>query len=74
MRLPYAPTTPSDASPSTAAIYARIAARRAPRPLIPLDLALLHSPAVADGWNGFLGAIRTQTSVPAGVLELAISR
>ncbi|GME25732.1 putative 4-carboxymuconolactone decarboxylase family protein [Neofusicoccum parvum] len=81
MRLPYAPAeAPAEASPSnpdpaaTAAVYARIAARRAPRPLIPLDLALLHSPPVADGWNGFLGAIRSQTVVAEAVLELAVSR
>lgn len=81
MRLPYAPAeAPASASPSnpdpaaTAAVYARIAARRAPRPLIPLDLALLHSPPVADGWNGFLGAIRSQTVVAEAVLELAVSR
>ncbi|KAB2572136.1 4-carboxymuconolactone decarboxylase [Lasiodiplodia theobromae] len=81
MRLPYAPTeAPTEASPSnpdpeaTAAIYARIAERRRPRPLIPLDLALLHSPPVADGWNSFLGAIRTKTVVDEAVLELAVSR
>lgn len=75
MRLPYAPSTPpADADPSTADIYARIAARRNPRPLIPLDLSLLHSPPVADGWNSFLGAIRTQTVVDQGLLELAVSR
>ncbi|OJD30163.1 4-carboxymuconolactone decarboxylase family protein [Diplodia corticola] len=81
MRLPYAPasppTSPSPSNPdpaATAAIYSRIAARRHPRPLIPLDRALLHSPPVADGWNGFLGAIRTQTVVDAGALELAVSR
>jgi alkylhydroperoxidase family enzyme len=39
-----------------------------------LDLALLHSPPVADGWNTFLGAIRTKTSIPADLRELAISR
>lgn len=72
MRVPYAPTTP--ASPSAAPIYARIAARRAPRPLIPLDLALLHNPAVADGWNSLIGALRTQTGVPARLRELAIAR
>ncbi|KAF2279603.1 aromatic compound dioxygenase [Westerdykella ornata] len=55
-------------------IYARIAARRAPRPLIPLDLALLHNPAIADGWNSFIGAIRTQTTLSAAIKELAISR
>ncbi|KAF2728764.1 4-carboxymuconolactone decarboxylase-like protein [Polyplosphaeria fusca] len=72
MRVPYAPTEPSN--PDDAPIYARIAARRAPRPLIPLDLALLHNTAVADGWNSFIGAVRTKTSLDAGLKELAISR
>lgn len=72
MRVPYAPTEPptEEAQP----IYKRIAERRKPRPLIPLDLALLHNPQVADGWNSFIGAIRTQTSLPEGLKELAISR
>ena len=72
MRVPYAPSKPpnEEARP----IYERIAERRKPRPLIPLDLALLHNPAVADGWNSFIGAIRTQTSLPANLKELAISR
>lgn len=72
MRVPYAPSEPptEEAQP----IYERIAERRKPRPLIPLDLALLHNPQVADGWNSFIGAIRTQTSVPEGLKELAISR
>ncbi|KAI0738599.1 AhpD-like protein [Daedaleopsis nitida] len=81
MRLPYVPAEPpAVASPTnpdqaaTAAIYARIAERRQPRPLIPLDRALLHSPPVADGWNSFLGAIRSQTILDAATLELAISR
>lgn len=72
MRVPYAPkeAPTEEASP----IYERIAARRAPRPLIPLDLALLHNPAVADGWSSFIGAIRTNTSLPETLKELAISR
>lgn len=72
MRVPYAPKEPptEDAKP----VYERIAARRAPRPLIPLDLTLLHNTAVADGWNSFIGAIRTKTSVPDALKELAISR
>jgi alkylhydroperoxidase family enzyme len=74
MRLPYTPNPPTPTTPSEAAIVDRIAARRAPRPLQPLDLTLLHSPPVADGWNSFLGAIRTQTSIPADLRELAISR
>jgi alkylhydroperoxidase family enzyme len=72
MRVPYAPSEPptEEARP----IYERIAERRKPRPLIPLDLALLHNPAVADGWNSFIGAIRTKTSIPDSLKELSISR
>ncbi|KAI9690981.1 MAG: hypothetical protein M1822_008601 [Bathelium mastoideum] len=75
MRLPYAPSDPPPDSPaSVPQIYDQIRARRHPRPLIPLDLALLHSPPVASGWSAFLGAIRGQTSLEARVLELAIAR
>ncbi|KAI9035122.1 carboxymuconolactone decarboxylase family protein [Aspergillus affinis] len=74
MRLPYAPAEPASPDPDTADIYARIAARRHPRPLIPLDLSLLHSPPVADGWNSFLGAIRSRTIIDQGLLELAVCR
>lgn len=75
MRLPYAPSSPPASAPSSVAdIYSRIAARRHPRPLIPLDLTLLHSPPVADGYNAFVGALRTETIVPPSILELAISR
>jgi AhpD family alkylhydroperoxidase len=72
MRVPYAPSEPP--SEEARPIYERIAERRKPRPLIPLDLALLHNPAVADGWNSFIGAIRTRTSIPDSLKELAISR
>ncbi|KAF2868058.1 Intradiol ring-cleavage dioxygenase [Massariosphaeria phaeospora] len=72
MRVLYAPTeAPSEA---VKPVYERIAARRAPRPLIPLDLALLHNADVADGWNSFIGAIRTKTTLDEGIKELAISR
>ncbi|KAM3511219.1 hypothetical protein MY11210_005155 [Beauveria gryllotalpidicola] len=74
MKIPYVPNPPETTTPEDAAIVARIQARRAPRPLIPLDLALLHAPPVADGWNSFLSAIRTQTSLPDDVRELAICR
>ena len=72
MRVPYAPkeAPTEEARP----VYQRIAARRNPRPLIPLDLALLHNPSVADGWSSFIGAIRTKTSVPETLKELAIAR
>ncbi|ROT37740.1 4-carboxymuconolactone decarboxylase family protein [Sodiomyces alkalinus F11] len=74
MRLPYVPNPPQTANEEEAAVVSRIAARRAPRPLQALDLTLLHSPPVADGWNSFLGAVRTRTTIPADLRELAISR
>jgi AhpD family alkylhydroperoxidase len=75
MRLHYAPLTPPESAPqSTRDIYERIAERRHPRPLIPLDLTLLHSPEVANGYNAFVGAIRTASVIPAAVLELAVCR
>lgn len=76
MRLPYVDPTDPNAfhDPEEAAIVSRVRARRAPRPLQPLDLTLLHSPAVADGWNSFLGAIRTMTSLSDDVREVAICR
>ncbi|WP_069812451.1 carboxymuconolactone decarboxylase family protein [Streptomyces sp. TP-A0874] len=51
----------------------RIRQRRGGR-LTPLDGMLLHSPPIADGWNQLLGAVRTATTVPAGIRELAILR
>jgi alkylhydroperoxidase family enzyme len=73
MRLPYAdPSTLT--SSEDRAVVARVEARRAPRPLQALDLTLLHAPRVADGWNSFLGAIRTGTSLDADVREIAICR
>ena len=75
MRIPYAPTEPAaDAPETTKAIYNRIAERRKPRPLLPLDLALLHNPAIADGWNSLLGAVRSKTSLNPGLMEMAVSR
>ncbi|KAK4169185.1 AhpD-like protein [Cladorrhinum sp. PSN259] len=75
MRLPYvANPPPPSTNPEEDAIVSRIQARRAPRPLQPLDLALLHSPPVADGWNSFLGAVRTRTLISADLREIAISR
>ncbi|KAG9234884.1 AhpD-like protein [Amylocarpus encephaloides] len=75
MRLSYSDA--SDAkfqSGEAAVIVQRVRERRAPRPLQPLDLTLLHSPNVADGWNHFLGAIRSKTSLPDDIREIAICR
>lgn len=74
MRLQYAPQTPEDSNPETHEIYTRIAARRTPRPLIPLDLTLLHAPPVADGYNSFIGSLRSKTILDPALLELSISR
>jgi hypothetical protein len=54
MRLSYAPTDPPAGDEAAAAIYERVKQRRHPRPLLPLDLALLHAPPVADGRFFFL--------------------
>ncbi|CRG88425.1 hypothetical protein PISL3812_05455 [Talaromyces islandicus] len=85
MRLNYAPSTAPTTNPdgtplsaaeqeSTADIYTRIAARRDPRPLIPLDLTFLHTPPIADGYNAFVGAIRNKAVMPQSVLELSVCR
>ena len=82
MRLPYCPVAPPvfplssgpKTQPTTATAYAQLSARRSPKPLQALDLTLLHSPPVASGWSSFLGAIRTQTSLPADIRELCICR
>ncbi|KAH6655454.1 AhpD-like protein [Truncatella angustata] len=74
MRIPYTPDPPTTTDPSELEVIERVRARRHPRPLQPLDLALLHAPPVADGWNAFLGAVRTRTTIPAAVREVAISR
>lgn len=74
MRLSYIPDPPASSTDEDAAIVQRIRDRRAPNALQALDLTLLHSPPVADGWNSFLGAIRTKTSLDDDIRELAISR
>lgn len=51
----------------------RIRQRRGGR-LTALDGVLLHSPPMADGWNGMLGAVRGKSTLPADIRELAILR
>jgi len=50
MRIPYVPNPPPVQSEEEQAIVDRVAARRGARGLTSLDLALLHSPPVANGW------------------------
>lgn len=54
-------------------VAARIRQRRGGG-LRPLDLALLHSPPVADGWNALLGAVRGSTTIPGALREAIILR
>ncbi|KAI1621559.1 AhpD-like protein [Exophiala viscosa] len=76
MRLPYVdPADPNKFSNTdAAAVVDRVRQRRHPRPLQPLDLTLLHSPAFADGWNSFIGAVRTKLTLPDDIREIAICR
>lgn len=48
--------------------------RRRGGDLRPLDLALLHSPEGADGWNALLGAVRTGLTLPSDLREAIILR
>jgi 4-carboxymuconolactone decarboxylase len=54
-------------------VAARIRARRGGA-LRPLDEVLLHSPALADGWNSLLGAVRERIALDPAVRELVVLR
>jgi AhpD family alkylhydroperoxidase len=54
-------------------VAARIRARRGGT-LRPLDQMLLHSPALADGWNSLLGAIRSRISLDPATREILVLR
>ncbi|KAJ7718589.1 Alpha/Beta hydrolase protein [Mycena maculata] len=61
-------------APGASPIADAIRERRGARGLTPLDGTLLHVPAVAEGWNSLLGAVRTKGSLPGDVRELMILR
>ncbi|OQN95636.1 hypothetical protein B0A48_18235 [Cryoendolithus antarcticus] len=73
MRLPYIPDNPQMPNAEDAAVVQRVKDRRGGK-LIALDKTLLHAPLVADGWNSFLKAVRTQTTLADSVRETAICR
>ena len=66
-RVPYADPDAVDDRALVEAILARRGGN-----LIDLDRMLLHSPALARGWNGHLGQVRTGLALPAKLRELAI--
>jgi alkylhydroperoxidase family enzyme len=65
--LPYADV---DAAPKE--LVDAIRARRANGELLNLDRMLLHSPPFAKAWNGMLGTVRAQLSLPPRLRELVI--
>uniref|UniRef100_A0A093W1F5 Uncharacterized protein YnjA n=1 Tax=Talaromyces marneffei PM1 TaxID=1077442 RepID=A0A093W1F5_TALMA len=74
MRVPYVPEDVPVQNQTESDILARIVERRGSHGLLPLDRALLHSVFIADGWNTFLGSIRTKTSLHSILSELLICR
>jgi len=66
-RIPYVPADIAEPREIVDAIRARRGGT-----LLDLDRMLLNSPALASGWNTYLGAIRTQLSLSPKLRELAI--
>jgi alkylhydroperoxidase family enzyme len=70
-RIPYRQLIEEGADEGLDDIVAQIKARRGGA-LLNLDLTLLHSPAFARAWNGFLNTVRRELSVSPKLRELAI--
>lgn len=66
-RVPYLPADLSEPREIVDAVRARRGGA-----LLNLDRMLLHSPEMAKGWNGYLGAIRTRLALSPRLRELAI--
>jgi len=65
--IPYQPKDLAEPREWVAAIRARRGGT-----LLNLDRMLLHSPPLAEGWNGYLRAVRTELAVSPKLRELAI--
>jgi alkylhydroperoxidase family enzyme len=66
-RIPYLSDQAADLIPASAAVRARRGGG-----LLNLDRMLLHSPALAQNWNSYLGAVRGALTLPAKLRELAV--
>jgi alkylhydroperoxidase family enzyme len=66
-RIPYVTDEQAGSTPLVTAIRQRRGGG-----LLNLDRQLLHSPPFAQGWNGLLGAVRTQLAVEPRLRELAM--
>jgi len=65
--IPYQPQDLAEPRDLVAAIRARRGGR-----LLNLDRMLLHSPPLARGWNGYMGAVRNELAVSPKLRELAM--
>ncbi|OBT75618.1 hypothetical protein VF21_05155 [Pseudogymnoascus sp. 05NY08] len=74
MKLNYVSSSPTDLPTEDNAVYERVIKRRGLGGFLPLDLTLLHSPKLADGWNSLLGAVRTQGCLSDDLREICICR
>lgn len=74
MRLKYTPDPPTFSDPSEQAFLQKLAAQAGRRGLGPLFRTLLISPPFARGFLSFFTALRSQSTLPADVVELAMSR
>lgn len=68
--MPRVPYLPADLA-EPAELVAEVRARRGGA-LLHLDRLLLHSPALARGWNAYLGAIRGGLALDPRLRELAV--
>lgn len=66
-RIPYKPNDIAEPKELVESIRARRGGR-----LLHLDRMLLHSPALATGWNVYLGAVRNALTLPPKLRELAV--
>jgi alkylhydroperoxidase family enzyme len=71
MRLPYTSNPPTFNDVEEKAILDRILARRGPSGLLAIDQTLLHAPLLANGFNSFFKALRTENTLPPDCREIA---
>ncbi|RSL54763.1 hypothetical protein CEP53_007335 [Fusarium sp. AF-6] len=74
MRLKYTPDPPTFSDPADQAFLQKLNTQVGKRGLGPLFRTLLISPPFARGFLSFFTALRTQSTLPADVVELAMSR
>jgi len=74
MRLSYVPNHPHCRNAEEEAILNRILQRRGVSGLNELDRTQFHAPLIADGFNSYFKALRTQNGLPPHIRELCFCR